>query len=433
MKYLARREGYWIYRRRVPLELRELDPRGFVKAATGVAIADDPRGQHVAAIITRINGEVERYWASLLGGQSSDAAVRYRAAVDRARQRGFAYRPVADLAAPDSDAADLVARIERLQADGLDRPGDVVALLGGEDAPGLMLSALFEEFEAVTAVERLAMSEDQLRKWRNPKVLALATLTHVVADKPLDKLTRADALALRAALQVRVASGEVRPETANKTMGHLSRMVSTVCNHHQWPLANPFQKLRFQGEGDEQRIAWPRAFVQDVLLRTGALDGLNEEARAITYLVAEVGCRLSEACNAAFVVDAEIPHLAIRAEGRQTKTRHSPRDIPLTGVALMVARAFPGGFERYRHKPDSLSALVNKYLRNNDLRPSDEHTVYGLRHTFEDRLTEVEAPDKVAAALMGHGYHRPRYGKGPSLELKLTYLQRISFTAPERI
>jgi hypothetical protein len=47
---------------------------------------------------------------------------------------------------------------------------------------------------------------------------------------------------------------------------------------------------------------------------------------------------------------------------------------------------------------------VNKYLENHELRPTEKHTLYSLRHSFEDRLTELKAMDKIVAYLMGHEY-----------------------------
>ncbi len=89
----------------------------------------------------------------------------------------------------------------------------------------------------------------------------------------------------------------------------------------------------------------------------------------------------------------------------------------------------PNGFPRYQDKSSSLSALVNKFLRNNGLRPTKDHTVYSLRHSFKDRLVAAEAPD----SLMGHKTYKPKYGKGPPLELKVKFLERIAFTCPERL
>ncbi|TGQ26392.1 integrase, partial [Mesorhizobium sp. M4B.F.Ca.ET.214.01.1.1] len=88
---------------------------------------------------------------------------------------------------------------------------------------------------------------------------------------------------------------------------------------------------------------------------------------------------------------------------------------------------------RYRDKAASLSALVNKVLASKELLPTSEHSLYSLRHTFEDRLTAVEAPEKVIAWLMGHKWVRPKYGAGPSLAQKRERLQKIAFTPPGRM
>jgi integrase len=80
-----------------------------------------------------------------------------------------------------------------------------------------------------------------------------------------------------------------------------------------------------------------------------------------------------------------------------------------------------------------LSATLNKYLWENDLRPTQDHTVYSLRHSFKDRLIAVEAPDSLIDSLMGHKTYKPRYGRGPSLELKLKFLEQIAFRSPARL
>ena len=45
-------------------------------------------------------------------------------------------------------------------------------------------------------------------------------------------------------------------------------------------------------------------------------------------------------------------------------------------------------------------------------------------------MIAAEAPDSLIDSLMGHKTYKPKYGKGPSLELKLKYLQRIAFRPP---
>ncbi|BCM86853.1 hypothetical protein [Methylobacterium indicum] len=115
------------------------------------------------------------------------------------------------------------------------------------------------------------------------------------------------------------------------------------------------------------------------------------------------------------------------------KTEQSAWELPLVGVALMAAQAQPEGFPRYRDKAASLSAITNKVMRTAGLLPLPGQSAYSFRHCFEDRLTAVEAPEKLIAAMMGHKYQRPRYGSGPSLSQKREWLQRIAFKPPGRV
>jgi hypothetical protein len=44
-----------------------------------------------------------------------------------------------------------------------------------------------------------------------------------------------------------------------------------------------------------------------------------------------------------------------------------------------------------------------------------------------------EAPDSMIDSSMGHKTNKPRYGKGPSLDLKLKFLTQIALRPPERL
>lgn len=97
----------------------------------------------------------------------------------------------------------------------------------------------------------------------------------------------------------------------------------------------------------------------------------------------------------------------------------------LVGYALDAFKACPHGFTDFVDRPDYLSAVLSKFLRDNKLLPSEKHTVYSLRHSFQDRLLSVNAPDRVQADLMGHKFNRPAYGEGASLKHKLEWLEKI--------
>lgn len=147
----------------------------------------------------------------------------------------------------------------------------------------------------------------------------------------------------------------------------------------------------------------------------------------------ETGLRPSEIVNlreGTIMLDAPIPHVRVMPDGRRLKTGDSEREMPLVDVALAAMKLRPGGFPRYRDKASALSATVNKFLSENGLRPTRDHSVYSLRHSFKDRLVALEAPDSLIDCLMGHKTYKPKYGKGPSLELKLKFLERAAFRVP---
>lgn len=249
------------------------------------------------------------------------------------------------------------------------------------------------------------LAPDQLRIWSNGRRRAVERFTEVAGDKPVTQVTRDDGIKYTEWWRTRVVTGEAEAKTANKDIGQLSRMLKDISTRKNLNLPDIFKDLRLKGEIDRSRLPYETDFIQKRLLAEGALDGLNEDARLVLYVVADSGLRPTEVVNLpekAIVLDAEIPHLKILPEGRRLKTVDSERDIPLVGVGLAAMKHRPKGFPRYRGKSSTLSAVLNKYLQENDLRPTKDHTVYSLRHSFKDRLVAAEAPDSLIDNLMGH-------------------------------
>jgi integrase len=432
--FLTLRGGKWHFVRRVPKAFRDLDKRGIVRLSTGIKLANDRTGIRARQVALQRNAELEAFWRGMADGKSADAQRRYDEARRRARQMGFDYMPAPAVAELPLD--ELVTRVEALiKTRSIDAPEKVAAVLGGEQQTSIMLSRVFDVFETLVRAELKGMSANQLRKWRNAKQRALEKLIAVTGDKPLPRLTRNDALDFQQSLQDLILSDSIKIGTANKTLGHINRMIGEIDRRHRLGLGPIFRDLQIGGGIDGVRKAFPIEFVQNVLLKAGTLDGLNDEARALVYLLAETGLRPSEACNltkSTIVLDHKIPHVKIVPEGRVLKTHQSLREHPLVGVALKVAKAFPSGFPRYRDKSDSLSATVNKFLEENNLRTPLNCTLYGLRHTFKDRLRAARASDELMDVLMGHRSDKPEYG-GWSLEQKRDVLHQIAFKPPSRI
>jgi len=124
-------------------------------------------------------------------------------------------------------------------------------------------------------------------------------------------------------------------------------------------------------------------------------------------------------------LEGAVPYILIRPEGRQLKTKTSKRTIPLAGISLDALRECYNGFPRYRDKP-GLSATLNKFLRENKLMESEDHVVYSLRHSFEDRLLAAGVDERIRRDLMGHALGRERYGIGATLEMAHEIIQRVA-------
>jgi integrase len=258
----------------------------------------------------------------------------------------------------------------------------------------------------------------------------------VTGDKPVTEITQADGLDYVDWWRQRVIAGEAATKSANRDIGQLSRMLKDIAVRRRHSIPDIFRGLSLRGGVDKTRSPFDPEFIQGRFLSAGALDGLNEDARYVLYVLMETGLRLSEVVNLqpnAIHLDAKIPYVRIQPDGRRLKTEDSIREIPLVGVALKAMQLRPNGFPRYQDKSSSLSALVNKFLRNNGLRPTKDHTVYSLRHSFKDRLVAAEAPDSLIDSMMGHKTYKPKYGKGPPLELKVKFLELIAFACPERL
>lgn len=427
-----KRAGYWYLVRRVPKAYSHLDKRSLICLSTGIPIVDDPRGTHAARVVAELNATLEQGWRDLEAGNDPGQPHSYERARRLATQFGLPYVPAAELA--DSQFNEIMRRLDALERVGSPNdPKIVEAALGGVEPPELMLSGLMDEFEDIQRASILDMSPSQKRRWRLNKERNIQTLISVVGNKRVRDLTRADALALRDYWQKRIVAGEVQIGHANKEMGGVRKVLRVVEDARQLGIPDVFGKLRIEGGKEKQRAAYDPDFIQNVILAEGALADINEEARRVIYVCADSGLRPVEVVNLTpdcIHLNAEVPYVEIKPVGRRLKTDQSERKIPLVGCALAAMKLQPKGFPRYFDKSDTLSAHVNKAMELRGMRPTSEHTLYSLRHTFEDRLTALDPPDKIIATLMGHKHARPKYGDGPSLKHLQSWLNRIAFRPP---
>jgi integrase len=271
-------------------------------------------------------------------------------------------------------------------------------------------------------------SPDQIRRSHTPKEKAFRNFIEVCGDLFLDKIERGDLTKFKAWWAEKIAREGLTRNSANKDLIHVTSVIRRLAIEHDSPLLFDTKKLTFS-EADEKktRDPIPDDWIRGKILAPGALAGLNNQARGILLGLINTGLRPSECAMLTakqIILDAPVPHLTIEGVGRKLKSAHAKRKIPLVGVSLEAFKAHPDGFPRYAGSP-TLSATVNKYLRENGLLP-EGCTLYGLRHSFEDRMLAAGFDERIRRDLLGHSLTRERYGAGAKLEQARDMLQKIS-------
>lgn len=435
----------WLVWRGEVIQFKRNVPRRYLRFVSSPVVRISLETADVTkAVIARdrLNTLTEEYWRSLARGEGPNERDRYLAAIERARLEGFTYQPLDALRSGTVTAlldrlAALEAKFPELGADtgakiSVDARQMAVAVLGTAKEPSLKLSNLVQVYEDLTRLDRRLMSDAQRHKWKLPHDRAQKNLLDVVGDKPIAEFSRADALTFQSWWLERIETENLSPESANKDITHLGKMIATISDRHDLDLPRKFRGLRFKVEGNK-RPSFSTKHIREVLLAAGAFDGLNVDARAIVMVLVELGARPSEIAGLRpedIRLDAEIPHISIESyPGRMLKTSFSKRTLLVLGVALEGAKLIRDGADAYKDRGGTLSATVGKFMYENKLLERDDQSLYSFRHSFKDRLTEAGAPDIVDAALMGHKFDRPNYGEGPSLALKLEWLTKIRITS----
>jgi integrase len=400
-------------RRRVPTRYANVEPRKIVwislhtdSDAVARSKADRAWGQMVEA------------WEARLAGDTEDAETRFAAAQELARIRGHRYLDVGRVA--KLPLPDLVERVKLVGSAPSDRVADAeaAAVLGVPREPQVTVTKALELYWTLAREKTFGKSEDQLRRWRNPRIKAVRNFVNVVGNRPVDEITRDDMLDFRQHWLERIEAGEVTAGSANKDLIHFGDVLKTVNKMKRLGLALPLGELSFKEGEKRTRPPFSVEWIRTRLLAPGALDGLNSEARGVLLGMVNTGYRPSEGAALtaeAIRLDCDVPHIAIEPEGRQLKSHYARRLIPLVGVSLEAFRAFPSGFPRYRDNA-GLSGTVNKYLRTNGLLETPDHSFYSLRHSFEDRMLAAGIDDRIRRDVFGHRLDRERYGKGAPLE-----------------
>lgn len=428
--YLTQIGNWFYYLRRVPSYVKPYDNRKFIRVS--LRTKDQREAERSASIYDDF---MEKYWTGLIQRGAGDQRRDYFQKIKQmAQAHGLAYRNVAAVA--ELPLNELITRVELAEMH--NTPTARSAFLGDElEEPQMLLSDCLEKYWPLIEDRLTEKSQFQLRKYKVPRQTAFEKFIAVVGDKPLSSIERSDILSFRTWLMQRIADGEIAGNTANKQLTSIKDILARVGMDQQ--LENDFEmlfiKTRF-ATTKKPRPPFEASYVLKSFVKGSTLDRLNREARLLLRMMIETGARPGELIGLLpredFFLDHEIPHIWVRKNKiRELKTGASERQIPLVGVSLEAAREISSsGFTRYWGCPDNASNTVNKFLWENNLVPSKRHVLYSLRHTFKDRLRDVEAPEEIINELMGHSQPGPAYGRGRLLRQKYEWIKRIAFEVP---
>ncbi|MBZ9996594.1 tyrosine-type recombinase/integrase [Mesorhizobium sp. BH1-1-4] len=370
-------------------------------------------------------------WEAKLDGNTADAEKAFDAAQRLAKARGYRWLTAGDVAGLPRH--ELLERVEAVRKpNGNLDTKEAAALLGGAKEPEITVNRALELFwEYATTESTRGASEDQIRRWKNPRIKAIRNFIGVVGDKVLAAITRDDMLDFRDWWSKRIENEDMSPGSANKDIGYVENTLRLVNEKKRLGLNLPFGKLTFKEDDDEdsKRHPFSEKWIAEKLMAQDAMSGMNDEARDVVLAMVNTGMRPSEIVGLLpqhIHLDGPVPYVEIKAEGKKTKNKPSRRFVPLVGVSLAAMKRHPEGFPTYRFK-DRISDTANKFLRENGLLETEVHTLYGLRHAFEDRMLAAKIDERIRRDLMGHSLGgRQRYGDGAPLATVRKLLAKIA-------
>lgn len=408
----------WYFVKRVPKVYREIEGRDQV----WVSLKTEDRRLAERKVFD-VEEALEAKWkAKALGG---DDPERFELLVKLAARNGFSYKPLEKLWREDS----MDAVVERMETAGTQKDQEVYdALLGVGKGPAIRVSSLIEQWKIVNKIAwEKKKGDEQRRQWESAHQRALDYFIQVNGDIEVTKLERGHAIAWHDWFEMCIAEERMKCNTANTYMARFKGLLKAYYKRYKIQDPRLFSDMRFPDD-TAQRLTIPYQHCVEYFTAE-KLAGMNDELTAIIHIMMNTGARVSEIARLApedIVLDDEYPHIFIREnEEGDKKNKASVRKMILIGRALEACKKFPEGFPRYRKKVTNVSSSSKKYLKENGLLPSDDHSIYGMRHGFSDLLLTVTKQDREIADLMGHEIKRERYGDGLSLADKHRILSSL--------
>jgi len=265
---------------------------------------------------------------------------------------------------------------------------------------------------------------------------AIGYLMSYLGDRSLDQYTGADAAELRDQLQVK----GLGTSSIQRNFGCINAVFNFVIKEHGLACRNAFTGVYLpNNQLNKKRKPISIDSIGKLQIECRAID---DDLRYLIGLISDSGLRLAEATGLMrqdLVLNTSKPHLIIRPHShRSLKTVSSERIVPLVGTALWAAKKVSETgssiycFPRYTNKDgcnsNSASAALNKWIKTVC---GKDAVIHGLRHSFRDRLRNVETPTEIIDQLGGWSLKTvgQSYGDGYQLEQLSKWMEMIEIEA----
>ena len=274
---LVMRGSRWFLRKAVPVRFQTVEKR----AEVWKSLRTDSRSE---ALRRRdaVWDELVAGWEMRLAGQNDDAKAAFAAAERVLKAKALRYVPLEELTA--ASTAEIIARIEKIDVVG-NRPDSATAaaVLGRVARPPILLSEVLELYWSMSKDSIREKSEDQVPRWRNPRIKAVKNLILVIGDKALDALTRDDMLAFRDWWEERIDIEELTANSANKDLIHLGSIIKKIDKRKRLGMhvSALLGDLSFAETDTVKRPSFSDAFIRDhILARARLMDWTNRLLRS---------------------------------------------------------------------------------------------------------------------------------------------------------
>ena len=440
--YIVKAGRSWLYKRSVPLDVRDLVGREAWTKSLG-----------------RLSEEEAENEARKLTSQHTDKIAHLRRLSDVGRKHVIANGGAESLEDSAEFWEDYAKRI-RQTADALDTVPPVVyadAAKHGVSAGDLAQSFVRARHHAKETESRVALTRKVLvpssdcllanlipiwqlvKQKRSPKVvqkmhLYVQRFVEAVGNIPPNAVTREHVMRFRDAIEKAFKHGTAKKQLENIhalfNAAHKEGVITTNPAHNV--------KVRTEPPMDGGKKPFQPAHVRAIFK---AMKGESEDFKWMVRLLAYHGARSGELANLHIedvTTSMGVPVLNIhRVAPGALKNAASRREVPIhpkcRGI-IKYAKTVQGPFlfASFPEWQDGRGAWFqndgNAWLRRVAKITDPALTFHSFRHMWRTLAREIDMPESVSKAIMGHTQGRgehAKYGEGPSLKLRAKWIARI--------